>query len=77
VKYGLEQTHLHAEFIQLVVEELLAELSGEQRHVFDDGQPHPPFAVLCELDYRRKKRLRKLLDSDHLRATKQAVWIRY
>ena len=32
--------------VQLLVEELYPELAGQQRHVLDNSQPHPPLGVL-------------------------------
>ena len=36
----------HAEGVELLVEELHPQLTGQQRHVLNDSQPHPPLRVL-------------------------------
>ena len=36
----------HAEGVELIVEELHPQLTGQQRHVLNDSQPHPPLRVL-------------------------------
>ena len=42
------------------------QLSGEERHVLDDGEAHPPLGVLGQLDDGGQQRLRQLRDADHL-----------
>ena len=59
--------------VELLVEELDAELAGEQRHVLDDGEAHAPLGVLGELHYRRQQRLRQRLHADHLVHTVQVA----
>jgi hypothetical protein len=54
----------HAEVAKLLVEEGLAELSGEKRDVFDNSLTHTPCLVLCELYDGRKEALRKQVDTD-------------
>ena len=56
---------LHAESIELLIEELDSELAGEQRHVFDDRQADAPLVVLRQFHDRRQKRLRQLANADH------------
>lgn len=54
----------HAEVAELVVEELNAELGGEQRNVLDDGLSDSPLLVLSEIDDGRKQGLREEVDAD-------------
>ena len=55
----------HAQRVEFVVEELHAELSGQEGHVLDDGEAHPPLGVLGQLDDGRQEGLGQLLDADH------------
>lgn len=48
---------LHAQVAQLLVEEADAELAGQQRNVFDDGQTHAPLLVFGELNNSWEERL--------------------
>ena len=41
-------------------------LTGQERHVLDDGEPDPPLGVLCQLDDGGEERLGELLDADDL-----------
>ena len=45
----------HAEGVELLVEELDAQLAGEERHVLDDGQADAPFVVFGQLDDGRQQ----------------------
>lgn len=58
----------HAEAVQLLVEEVDPELAGEQRHVLDDGQPHPPppLAALRTIGVSSWQRFRKRTRSSAL-----------
>ena len=44
----------HAEVIELVIEELNAKLTGQERNVLDDGQTDAPLLVFRELYYSRE-----------------------
>lgn len=48
---------LHAQIAQLLVEEADAELAGQQRNVFNDGQTHAPLLVFSELNNSWEERL--------------------
>lgn len=56
----------HAEIAELLVEELLSELTGQKWHVLNDCQADTPLLVLCQLHDRRQKRLRKQVNSDDI-----------
>lgn len=56
----------HAQALELVIEEILAELGCQQGNVLDDGEPHTPMSVLRELHNGRKERVRELIHADHL-----------
>lgn len=45
----------HAEVGESLVEKGDSELRGQKREVLDNGQPHAPLLVLCELDNGRKE----------------------
>lgn len=45
---------------------LTHQLSSQQRHVFNDGQPHPPLGILSQLHNGGEQGLRELPDADHL-----------
>ena len=52
--------------IEFLVEELYAQLTGQQRHVLDNGETHTPLGVLGQLDNGRQQALRQSLDANHL-----------
>ena len=56
----------HALGPELVLEEVGAELGGEERDVLDDGEPHAPVAVLCELLDGGQEALGQQVDADDL-----------
>lgn len=41
------------------------QLTCQQWHILNDGQPDPPFGIFSQLHYGRKKRLRELTDSNY------------
>lgn len=47
------------------------QLAGQKRHVFNDGQPHPPLGIFCKLNNGREERLGELADPDDLIHTVQ------
>ena len=56
----------HAKTVQFLVEELNTQLTSQQGHVLDDGQPDPPLGVLCQLHDGWEERLAQLLDANDL-----------
>ncbi len=54
----------HAERAQLFVKELHAQLTCEQRDVFDDRETHAPLLIFGELDDGGQKRLREQFNAD-------------
>jgi len=42
------------------------QLTGQQGHVFDDGQSHTPFAILGQVHDGRQEALGQLLDANHV-----------
>ena len=50
---------VHTKAGELLVEEIHAQLTSEQRNVLDDGQPDTPLLVLGQLNDCRKKGLRE------------------
>lgn len=54
----------HTEVAELLIEELLAKLSGEQGNIFDDRLPNTPLFVRCQLDNCGKKGLREEVNTD-------------
>ena len=57
---------LHALGPQLVLEELGAQLGGQQGHILDDGQAHAPVLVRGQLLDGGQQGLRQQVDPDHL-----------
>lgn len=57
----------HAQAAKLLVEELYAELRGEEGDVFDDSEANAPLLVFGELNDGGEKGLREKLDSDDCR----------
>lgn len=45
---------------------LTHQLSSQQRHVLNDGQPHSPLGILSQLHNGREQGLRELPDTNHL-----------
>lgn len=45
----------HAQVAELFVKELDAELAGQQRDVFDDGETYSPLLVFCQVDDGRQQ----------------------
>ena len=56
----------HAETVQLLVKEVHPQLSSQEWHVLNDGEPHPPLGVLGQLHDCRQQGLTQLLDADDL-----------
>ena len=54
----------HTEVAELLIEELLAKLSGKQGNIFDDRLPDTPLLVRCKLDDCGKKGLREEVNAD-------------
>lgn len=65
-EHGISQP-CHAQAPELFVEELHAELRGEQGDVLDDGLTDTPLLVLGELHDGGQKRSRELLDANDCR----------
>lgn len=63
----------HAQVAELLVEELLAKLGGEQGNIFDDRLPDTPLLVCCKLDDCGKKGLREVFNTDYCSLSEFAV----
>ena len=75
----MHRTHLilqplHALRAQLLLEQLSAQLAGQQGDVLDDGQAHPPVLVLSQLLDGRQQALGQQLNANHLQGTKRRSW---